>query len=575
MRLAILVTITLTLCFKTNLYGQFVLYNAFPNINFVDPVGLQNSGDNTNRIFVIERAGRIKVFPNSPTVQSSKTFLDITDRVSAGNEMGLLGLVFHPDYGDSGYFYVNYTTSSPQTTRISRFKVSSTNPDSADKNSELILLSFNQPFSNHNGGWLGFGPNDGYLYIGVGDGGGSGDTQNNAQNLTNLLGSILRIDVDNQDAGLQYAIPPDNPFVDSTRNEAKEIYAWGLRNPWRSSFDPVTGWLWTGDVGQNIWEEIDIIENGKNYGWRCYEGNHNYNITGCDYPEYIFPIWEYSHGPGCSITGGYVYRGTNVPELMGKYIYSDYCSSTIWSLEYDGINPPNNQSLATAQGSVTSFGVDENEELFVITFSPNRIYTFTPTIPVELKLFSGTNLNGNVTLDWTTTTETNNYGFEVQKRTPHSPPLDKEGKQGGWEKIGFVEGNGTTTEEQHYLYKDMNIEAGRLQYRLKQIDFDGGFKYSNAIEVETNVPLIFALGQNYPNPFNPSTLIKYSVPERGFVKLSIYNLIGEEISVLVENEVTAGFHEVTFNSSNLPSGTYFYRFQFGIYVETKKMVLLK
>jgi len=138
-----------------------------------------------------------------------------------------------------------------------------------------------------------------------------------------------------------------------------------------------------------------------------------------------------------------------------------------------------------------------------------------------------------------------------------------------------VEGNGTTTEEQHYLYKDMNIEAGRLQYRLKQIDFDGGFKYSNAIEVETNVPLIFALGQNYPNPFNPSTLIKYSVPERGFVKLSIYNLIGEEISVLVENEVTAGFHEVTFNSSNLPSGTYFYRFQFGIYVETKKMVLLK
>ena len=225
MRVTLLLTLIFTICFGSNVNAQFALYNAFPDINFLDPVDLQNSGDGTNRIFVVERAGRIKVFPNSQTVQSTKTFIDITDRVSAGGEMGLLGLTFHQDYENNGYFYVNYTTSSPRTTRISRFKVSSTNPDSADKNSELIILSFTQPFPNHNGGWIGFGPNDGFLYIGVGDGGSGGDPQNNGQNISTILGNILRIDVDNQDQGLEYAIPPGNPFADSTGNEVKEIYA--------------------------------------------------------------------------------------------------------------------------------------------------------------------------------------------------------------------------------------------------------------------------------------------------------------------------------------------------------------
>lgn len=370
--------------------AQFILENAFPNLSFIDPLDLQNSGDGTDRIFVAERAGRIKVFPNSSSVTSLKTYLDITDRVSAGGEMGLLGLAFHPDYENNGYFYVNYTTSNPRKTRISRFQVSSENPDSADKNSEIILLTFSQPFSNHNGGWIGFGPDDGFFYIGVGDGG----PPENAQNIETILGNILRIDVDNQDTGLQYAIPPDNPFADSTGSVVKEIYAWGMRNPWRNSFDPVTGWLWSADVGLNAWEEIDIIENGKNYGWRCYEGNHSFDLSGCDYPEYIFPIWEYSHGEGCSITGGYVYRGPTVPELTGKYIYADFCTKTVWSLEYDGIAPPDNQTLLTAPGNVTSFGVDENNELYIVTFSPDKIYRFSPSttgfnglhIPFEYKL---------------------------------------------------------------------------------------------------------------------------------------------------------------------------------------------
>jgi glucose/arabinose dehydrogenase len=376
MRLKVLYAILTIVLTATSINAQFTLQNAFPNLTFNSPVFLTHAGDNTDRIFVVEQAGIIKVFPNSQNASTSKIYLDITDRVSSGDEMGLLGLAFHPNYETNGYFYVNYTADNPRRTIISRFQVTS-NPDSAGKNSEFQLLTFNQPYPNHNGGWVGFGPNDGFLYIATGDGGSSGDPQNNAQSINTFLGKILRIDVD---SGTPYAIPTTNPFYDSTNVEIKkEIYAWGLRNPWRCSFDPVTGWLWSGEVGQNLWEEIDIIENGKNYGWRCYEGNHSYNLSGCNYPEYIFPVWEYSHSVECSITGGYVYRGANVPELEGKYIYGDYCSNKIWSLEYDGINPPTNQYLLNASGSLTSFGVDQENELYLTSFN-GRIYRFTPSV---------------------------------------------------------------------------------------------------------------------------------------------------------------------------------------------------
>lgn len=361
----------------TSLNAQIMLEDAYPNLTFNNPVFLTYANDGTNRVFVVEQAARIKVFPNSQSVSNAQEFLNITDRVNSGGEMGLLGLAFHPDYQTNGYFYVNYTydSGSDLYTKIARYQVTS-NPDSADKNSEFQILTFYQPFGNHNGGWIGFGPNDGYLYIATGDGGSGGDPQNNGQSINTLLGKILRIDID---GGTPYAIPATNPFFDSTGNVAREIYAWGLRNPWRCSFDPVTGWFWVADVGQNAWEEIDIVENGKNYGWRCYEGTHPYNTSGCNYPEYIDPIWEYGHNPECSITGGYVYRGVNVPELTGKYIYGDYCSRKIWSLEYDGITPPTNQLLLTAPGSITSFGVDQNNEIYV-TSSNGKIYRFSPTV---------------------------------------------------------------------------------------------------------------------------------------------------------------------------------------------------
>jgi glucose/arabinose dehydrogenase len=266
MRKKLIYVFVIFICMGTITNAQFTLQNAFPNLSFSDPVFVTHSNDGTNRIFVIEQAGRIKVFPNSQSVSSAKEFLNITDRVNSGGEMGLLGLAFHPDYQTNGYFYVNYTYDSGNDlyTKIARYQVTS-NPDSADKNSEFQVLTFYQPFGNHNGGWIGFGPNDGYLYIGTGDGGSGGDPQNNGQSINTPLGKILCIDVD---GGAPYSIPPTNPFFDSTGTVKREIYAWGLRNPWRCSFDPVTGQLWAGDVGQNAWEEIDIIENGKNYGWR-------------------------------------------------------------------------------------------------------------------------------------------------------------------------------------------------------------------------------------------------------------------------------------------------------------------
>ncbi len=360
------------------LTAQYNFEKAFPNLSFTNPLDLQNANDGTNRIFVVEQAGKIKVFPNLKDVTSTKVFLDITDQVTSGGETGLLGLAFHPDFKNNGYLYVNYTAPNPLRTIISRFKVSPNNPDSVDKNSQLILMSYIQPYSNHNGGCIAFGA-DGYLYISAGDGGSGGDPDNNAQNLTNPLGKILRIDVDTPQAPLNYGIPVDNPIVDSTNvNIRKEIYAWGLRNPWRFSFDPVTNWLWAGDVGQSDWEEVDIIEKGKNYGWRCYEGTHTYNTTGCN-GIYESPIWEYSHTLGISITGGYVYRGNNVPELTGKYIFGDFGSKRVWALDYDGTNPASVTQITTAAGSITSFGVDEQKELYLVSFDGN-IYRFIPTI---------------------------------------------------------------------------------------------------------------------------------------------------------------------------------------------------
>jgi glucose/arabinose dehydrogenase len=553
-------------------FAQIQLQGAFPNLVFTNPIDLEYANDGTDRLFVVEQNGIIKLFQNSSSASSVKVFLDITDRVSTeSDEMGLLGLAFHPDYKNNGYFYVNYTILSPsRMTRISRFKVSDTNPDSADKNSELILIAQDQPFSNHKGGRTTFGP-DGYLYLGLGDGGSGGDPNNNAQNKSVLLGKILRIDVNSTQGSLNYGIPPTNPFKGNTQGWREEIYAYGLRNPWRFTFDPATGWLWCGDVGQSAWEEIDIIQNGLNYGWRCYEGLYPYNTAGCNGTDYISPIIDYDHSGGsCAIIGGFVYRGQNVPEFTGRYIYADYCSKKFWSLQYDSTAPPVNTLLFTSPyGMPLAFAVDKNQELYTLA-SDGKIYNFKSTaLPVQLTNFSAKQYNGIVSLKWETETEIENLGFDIERKTA----LDKQ-----FIKIGFIKGSGNSITPNRYSFSDTKNQGGKSSYRLRQINTNGATIYSNEIEVIV-IPSEYILYQNYPNPFNSSTVIKYALPFDSKITLEVYNIIGERIGQLVNEERSAGYYTIDFNSSSfsrsISSGVYFYRIHAGNFVSAKKMILLK
>jgi glucose/arabinose dehydrogenase len=359
--------------------AQFELEPAFPNLSFNRPVDLQHPADGTGRLFVVEQPGVIKVFENSSATTTAEVFLDIRDRVLFGGEQGLLGLAFHPQFQDNGFFYVDYTAADPRRTVIARYRVDPNNPNRADKNSELVVLEVLQPFTNHNGGQITFGA-DGFLYIALGDGGSAGDPEGNAQNRKTLLGSILRIDVDNPSGDKNYGIPEDNPFVNNSFGFREEIYAYGLRNPWRFSFDPVTGWLWAADVGQNKIEEIDLIEKGKNYGWNILEGTSCFDPpSGCDTTGLEPPIWEYDHSLGQSVTGGFVYRGPGVPELVGAYIYGDFISGRIWSLRYDGSGEPQNTELLNTDLSIASFGIDADNELYICAFD-GKIYRFKPTV---------------------------------------------------------------------------------------------------------------------------------------------------------------------------------------------------
>ncbi|MEX0288604.1 MAG: sorbosone dehydrogenase family protein [Flavobacteriaceae bacterium] len=350
------------------------LVQAFPQLSFSRPVDLQAPSDGTNRIFVVEQKGVINTFSNEPDVRSATVFLDIENMVfDDASEMGLLGLAFHPNFSSNGYFYVYYNPSATAS-RISRFEVSAGNSNMASVSSEEIILEFSQPFTNHNGGQLAFGP-DGFLYISSGDGGDGGDPFENAQDLGTLLGAILRIDVNNTEGGLNYAIPSDNPFVNQA-GARDEIFAYGLRNPWRMSFDTTTGLLWTADVGQGRWEEIDVIENGNNYGWDILEANQCFGVNGCDDTNLTPPWFEYNHdNDDKSVTGGYVYRGSEVTQLEGKYIYGDYISGRIWALSTDLNASPQNELLEDTNLRIVSFGTDENNELYICAFD-GAIYKF-------------------------------------------------------------------------------------------------------------------------------------------------------------------------------------------------------
>ncbi|MDN3494030.1 PQQ-dependent sugar dehydrogenase [Winogradskyella bathintestinalis] len=359
--------------------------------NLNNPVSLKHADG--NMLYVVERPGYIQAVNVDGNVQSAP-FLDIEDRVSdSGNERGLLGLAFHPDYINNGYFYVNYINNSENTV-ISRFTRDSDNPMIADATSEFIILTFDQPGSNHNGGDMAFG-SDGYLYISSGDGGGGGDPSNNAQDLSSLLGKILRIDIDTTTSNQNYSIPSDNPFANDSQ-ASPEVFAYGLRNPWKFSFDRQNGDLWIADVGESEYEEINMVTateaaSGINFGWRCYEGNMAFNTDGCADPSaFTYPIDGYNHEDGepkCSITGGYRYRGTENPNFNGWYFFADFCSQEIGYLIYDDVNMSWNKTLEQFSGQWTSFGENPKGELFISDISSGNIYRLTDaTLSVDRNL---------------------------------------------------------------------------------------------------------------------------------------------------------------------------------------------
>ncbi|HET6424570.1 MAG TPA: PQQ-dependent sugar dehydrogenase [Planctomycetaceae bacterium] len=378
---------------------------AFPELKFdkwepdvngkpspLRPILLTHAGDGSNRLFVPQQQGQVHVFTNKGEAQTTKIFLDISSKVlykDNENEQGLLGLAFHPKYKQNGEFFIYYSTKEPLlTTVISRFKVSKDDPNKADPASEQEIFRLTHPFWNHKGGTICFGP-DGFLYVAIGDGGAGNDPFNNAQNLQTPLGKILRIDVDKKDSGLAYGIPKDNPYVNVIAAGGKqpiarpEVWAYGLRNVWRMAFDRQTGDLWAADVGQNVWEEINIIEKGGNYGWNLRESKHVFTPNGNGTnSSLIDPIWEYHHDIGKSITGGHVYRGKKVSQLAGYYLYGDYVSAKLWALKYDPKTKTvtENRSIAY-EGTplqVISYGEDEEGEVYLTIVSPTGqgIYKF-------------------------------------------------------------------------------------------------------------------------------------------------------------------------------------------------------
>ena len=331
------------------------------------PIGVTNAGDGSGRLFVIEKAGRVRIVRGGEVV--AQPFLDITRLVgSSESEQGLLGLVFHPRYRDNGLFFVNYTNRQGDTV-IARYRVSG-DPDRADPGSALTVLGIDQPYANHNAGHLAFGP-DGYLWIGMGDGGSGGDPQGNGQKPSTLLGKMLRLDVDGAEP---YRVPPDNPFVGQTAYRP-EIWARGLRNPWRYSFDRVTGDLYLADVGQNTWEEVNFTpagsRGGLNYGWNIMEGTHCYSpSSGCNTAGLTLPVTEYSHdGGNCSVTGGYVYRGAAYPRLWGAYLFGDFCSGRLWTLYHTAEGRWVRTEMLQAGHDIAAFGEDEAGEVYIVSLN--------------------------------------------------------------------------------------------------------------------------------------------------------------------------------------------------------------
>jgi uncharacterized repeat protein (TIGR03806 family) len=476
------VVTTLTFPIGTPSPGTIAFVDAFPSLSsFASPVYVTHAPSGADRLFVVERRGRIRVFPNVPTAASYSTFLDITNLVTAaGGEEGLLGLAFDPDYATNGSFYVSYVAagSEPRTSVVARYQVSA-DPDVA-LTSETRLLTVTQPFTNHNGGMIEFGP-DGNLYVAFGDGGSAGDPQDNGLDTTTLLGKILRIDVSGGGAG--YAIPGTNPFATST-SDRREIYAWGFRNPWRFSFDRVTGALWCGDVGQGTREEIDVVTGGQNYGWRAYEGTVVHSAGDLGRGPFASPLFDYGRGSGSCVIGGYVYRGAAVPSLHGAYVYGDNGSGQVWALTASGGAVTSNTPVDSV-GGLSSFGEDRAGELYACSLADGRLHRLVQSTPPDPGTFPETLSETGIFSDLATTTPAPGlvpYDVNVPLWADDAAK-DRLIALPGTETIGWSEDGAWTFPTGTVLVKT---------FRLPLVAGDP----SSAVRVETRVLILSASGWN-------------------------------------------------------------------------------
>jgi glucose/arabinose dehydrogenase len=437
--------------------------------NLEQPVAVTHAGDASGRLFITLKGGQIVIYDGTNILATP--FLDISALVSTASEQGLLSVAFHPDYSTNGFFFVDYTNTNGDTV-IARYSASA-DANQADPGSAEILLTIAQPFQNHNGGQLQFGP-DGYLYIGMGDGGSGGDPQDNAQNLDRLLGKILRIDVD---GGTPYAVPAGNPFIGDPAVRP-EIWALGLRNPWRFSFDRVTGDLFIADVGQDSWEEVNFQPatslGGENYGWRRMEATHCFNpSSNCNDGTLTLPVLEYSHSAGCSISGGYRYRGVRYPGLEGVYFYGDYCSGRVWGAQEDDNGAWTSAELLASNLRITTFGEDEDGEVYLAHFDTAagavyRIATQVPGAPGNLTAVAAS--SSEIDLNWVDNA-TNEDGFRIERKT---------GLQGAYSRIA-------TVNPDILSYSDNGLSDGTsYHYRVLAFNSKGDSAYSSPASAATS-----------------------------------------------------------------------------------------
>ncbi len=607
--------------------------NAFPNLTFSRPVDIQAPDDGSNRLFVVEQTGRIKVFENDPAASTTPVFLNIASRVnSSANELGLLGLVFDPGYAQNGYFYVNYTRTHPNgadpdpfQTVIARFEVTG-DPNVADPNSEEILITIDQPFSNHNAGQLQFGP-DGYLYVALGDGGSAGDPQNNGQTLSTLLGSLLRLDVRGSGLPLDCAagtgsatVPADNPFAGGPGGACDEAYAYGLRNPFRFSFGP-DGRLWLADVGQGRREEIDLVVAGGNYGWDDLEGTLCYpsGAPNCPLNGTIPPIYEHPHNffssqGAFSVIGGYVYTGPSCAALRGKYVYGDFVTRNFWTLTYDGSTADNDELSVSA--TVSTFGEDEQGDVYFSDLNAGRIFRFD--CATDVAVTAAATVGGDVTIpagggsfqldvtlaNTTASAQTVDVWISADlsngaerravlgpqtvtlpagasgsgRVTLTVPGLAPSGVNTGVVQVGSFP-DGPTDAARFTVTKQagaLGAAAGSAEWQAASFDFaaGSGAAAGDAPEARAESTAQVALSA-FPTPFAGQTSVHYRLAEAGALRLAVFDVLGREVALLAEGRAEAGAHAAVFDARGLPSGAYVVRLEAGGTVETRTVTRLR